>query len=44
MKRKNNKIDTHDLNMKIIKEKMKNSLYIPSDLDKELIKKSHKRK
>ena len=38
MKRKQIKIDIIGLNHKIIKSKMKNSLYILTDLDKELLK------
>ena len=37
MKRKQSKLDIVDFNRKIIKEKLKNSLYILSDLDKELL-------
>ena len=37
MKRKRRKFDIIDFNRKIIKEKLKNSLYILSDLDKELL-------
>ena len=37
MKRKRHKFDIIDFNRKIIKEKLKNSLYILSDLDKELL-------
>ena len=37
MKRKRNKFDIIDFNKKIIKEKLKNSLYVLSDLDKELL-------
>ena len=37
MKRKRDKFDIIDFNRKIIKEKLKNSLYVLSDLDKELL-------
>jgi len=37
MKRKRNKFDIIDFNRNIIKEKLKNSLYVLSDLDKELL-------
>ena len=41
-KRKNERIDVDDLNKKIIKEKLKDTLYILSELDKELINKKYK--
>ena len=44
MKRKNQKIDVADLNRKIIKAKMKDSLYILTDLDKELLNVKYKKK
>lgn len=37
MKRKRNRCDIDEFNYKIIKCKTKNSLYILSDLDKELL-------
>lgn len=44
MKRKQNKIDIVDFNHKIIKSKLKNSLYVLSDLDKELLNIGYKSK
>ena len=44
MKRKRNKCDINELNYKIIKELQKDSLYVLSDLDKELLDKYHKYK
>ena len=44
MKRKQNKIDIVDFNHKIIKSKLKNSLYVLSDLDKELLNIGYKPK
>ena len=44
MKRKRNKIDIVDLNHKIIKYKMKNPLYVLTDLDKELLSIGYKSK
>ena len=44
MKRKQNKIDIVDFNHKIIKSKMKDSLYVMSDLDKELLNIGYKPK
>ena len=44
MKRKQSKLDIVDFNKKIIKEKLKNSLYILSDLDKELLNIKYKSK
>jgi len=41
-KRKNDRIDIDDLNKKIIKEKLKNPLYVLSELDKKLINKKYK--
>lgn len=37
MKRKQQKFDIPDMNRKIIKERMKNPLYIMTDLDRELL-------
>jgi len=37
MKRKQHKIDIVDMNKKIIQEKMKDPLYVMSDLDRELL-------
>ena len=44
MKRKQIKIDIVDFNHKIIKYKLKNSLYVLSDLDKELLDIGYKSK
>ena len=44
MKRKRQKIDIVDFNKKIIKEKMRNPLYIISDLDMELMNIPYKSK
>ena len=37
MKHRRNRFDVDDMNKKIIKEKMKNSLYLMDSLDKELL-------
>jgi hypothetical protein len=44
MKRKRQKIDIVDFNKNIIKEKMKNPLYLISDLDRELMNIPYKSK
>lgn len=44
MKHKQSKLDIVDFNKKIIKEKLKNSLYILSDLDKKLLNIKYKSK
>ena len=44
MKRKRKKLDVDELNHKIIKSKMKSTLYIPNELDNELLKNPYRKK
>lgn len=44
MKRKSNKIDVDELNKKIIKKKMKNSLYVLNEIDLILLNQPYKKK